>query len=215
MSLYTSARCKLCRREREKLFLKGSKCNTAKCALERRNKAPGQHGAKRTRFTEFSIRLREKQKAKRMYGMREKQFKKFFELAYKQPGNTAENLIVLLERRLDNVIYRLNYASSRAQARQIVSHRHILVNNRKVNIPSFLVNAGDVITVSRKSAEYIKGIAQQSRAQLTSSGKGVNIPNWLTVISDDPPTARVNRIPEFAEISVPLNPQLIVEFYTR
>src|SRR5579863_7034209 len=143
----------MCRREGLKLFLKGERCFTDKCAIERRNYPPGSHGQARTRFSEFAIRLREKQKVKRIYGMLEKQFAQYFELAERMPGITGENLLVLLERRLDNLVYRLGFASSLAQARQLVRHGHYEVNGKKVTVPSFLVGVNEVVTISEKSRQ--------------------------------------------------------------
>ena len=152
MARHTDSVCKLCRRERQKLFLKGQKCYTEKCPIESRNYAPGQHGlSRRTKISEYGIQLREKQKIKRMYGLLETQFRNYFEKANKQKGITGENLIKILERRLDNVVFRLGFAGSRSQARQLIKHRHFLVNDKLVDIPSFLVSQGDLVKVKEKS----------------------------------------------------------------
>lgn len=150
MARYTGPKCRLCRREGVKLYLKGEKCQTVKCILEKRKTAPGQHGTVRARFSEYRLRLREKQKARRIYGISETQFRNYFELASKRKGVTGETLLQLLERRLDNVVYRLGFATSRAQARQLVAHGHVLVNGEKLDIPSYLVNPGDRITLKEK-----------------------------------------------------------------
>ena len=147
MARYTDANCKLCRREGQKLFLKGERCYSSKCAIERRNYAPGQHGQARKKQSEYGLQLREKQKAKRFYGMQETQFRNLFEKAAKKPGMTGENLLILLESRLDNVVFRLGFASSRKEARQLVTHGHFTVNGKKADIPSMEVKAGDVIKV--------------------------------------------------------------------
>jgi small subunit ribosomal protein S4 len=153
LAKYTGSVCRLCRRESLKLYLKGDRCFTPKCAIERRAYPPGQHGQGRKKVSEYGLQLREKQKARRIYGILENQFRRYFEKAERQPGVTGENLLRLLERRLDNVIYRLGLGSSRSEARQLVRHGHFMVNGRKVNIPSYLIRVGDVITVREKSKE--------------------------------------------------------------
>ena len=156
MARYTDASCRLCRREGQKLFLKGSRCYTDKCAVARREQAPGQHGAKKKKLSEYGVQLREKQKAKVFYGVLESQFRKYFEMASTQKGKTGENLLKILETRLDNVVYRMGLGTSRAEARQIVRHGHILVNGKKVNIPSYLLSKNDVITLAENSVNSEK-----------------------------------------------------------
>ena len=156
MSRYTDANCRLCRREGQKLFLKGDRCYSSKCAIDRRGYAPGQHGQGRSKISDYGLQLREKQKAKRFYGLQETQFRNLFDKAARKTGITGENLLILLETRLDNVVFRLGFASSRKEARQLVNHGHFKVNGRKVNIPSYEVKAGDVITVKEKSTNSPK-----------------------------------------------------------
>lgn len=201
--------CRLCRREGLKLFLKGTRCDTPKCAVERREGVPGMHQFRRGKPSEYSIRLREKQKVKRYYGVFERQFRKYFEMASRRPGNTGDALMAILERRLDNVITRLGFATSRPQARQIVSHGHVTVNGHKVDIPSYLVKPGDVIKV--KERERSRKLAE---AALAAEGMPP-VPDWLDRISTDPPEARVSRLPAAQDISLPSNPQLIVELLSR
>jgi len=151
MARYIGAKCKLCRREGVKLFLKGERCNTSKCAIDRRNFAPGMHGKKRVKLSEYGLQLREKQKAKKYYGVLERQFKNYFNKADAQSGITGENLLRILEMRLDNVLYRAGYATSRTEARQLIRHNHVLVNSKKVNIPSYITKQGDVVEIKEKS----------------------------------------------------------------
>lgn len=207
MARYTGPACRLCRREGKKLFLKGERCTTGKCALDRRPTAPGQHGAARKKEGEYGMQLREKQKAKRAYGVLETQFHRYFESATREKGITGENLLVLLERRLDNVVYRCGFGSSRAQARQLVRHGHIRVNGKKVNIPSFLVNVGDVITIREKSAE-----AEHFKALREGSGKMV--PKWITVDNENL-KATVAAAPARDDIDLTIQENLIVELYSR
>jgi small subunit ribosomal protein S4 len=210
MARYIKAVCRLCRREQEKLFLKGSKCNTEKCALTKRAYAPGQHGQKRTRtkLSNYGLQLREKQKVKRMYGLMERQFRKYFAIASKSKGVTGKILLQLLERRLDNAVFRLGWATSRAQARQIVGHGFIQVNSRKVNISSFLVKANDMIQVvpKDKSRELIR-----QNLEIT---KDRSVAAWL---ESDPKEfkARAIRLPEKEDIQQPIEEQLIVELYSK
>ncbi len=209
MARYTGPVCKLCRREGMKLFLKGERCFTPKCAIERRNQPPGQHGLRRRgKTSDFGLQLREKQKARRTYGILEKQFARHFEMAEKRPGVTGDNLLQILESRLDNIIYRLGIADSRPQARQVVSHGHILVNGKKTDIPSYLVKPGDVVAVRPEhiSEEYFKTV------QVTIGRK--DIPSWLTL---DPGTlsGRIVTLPARADLDVNINEQLIVEYYSR
>jgi small subunit ribosomal protein S4 len=208
MGRYLGPVCRLCRREGMKLFLKGEKCFTPKCPLERRSYAPGVHGQLRRKVSDYGIRLREKQRAKRIYGILERQFRRHFEEAERRPGATGENLLQILETRLDNVVYRLGFADSRAQARQLVRHGHFEVNGRKTDIPSYQVKPGDVISVRERSRglEYFKMVAQQlARKQL---------PSWLSL---DPQsmTGRMLALPKRDEIDAQINENLIVEFYSR
>ncbi|MBX3054569.1 MAG: 30S ribosomal protein S4 [Caldilineaceae bacterium] len=211
MARYTDAVCKLCRREGQKLFLKGDRCLSPKCAVDRRPFAPGDHGRKnamRRKVSEYGMQLREKQKARRMYGVLERQFRGYFEEASRRKGLTGSTLLGLLESRLDNVVYRLGFADSRSQARQLVRHGHFVVNGTKTDIPSFLVSPGDVITVRERSRSttYFK-----ERTQMLSTG---NLPSWL-VIDSAAMAGSVLNDPTREEIAVPLNEQLIVEYYSR
>ncbi|GMU96019.1 30S ribosomal protein S4 [Ignavibacterium album] len=208
MARYTDSVCKLCRRERQKLFLKGQKCFTDKCPIEQRNYPPGQHGvSRRTKISEYGVQLREKQKIKRIYGLLETQFRNYFEKAIKQKGKTGENLVKLLERRLDNVVYRIGFASSRKQARQLIKHRHFMVNNQLVDIPSYLLNPGDVIQVKDKSKKL---------DAIHNSLKRVkdNTYNWLTVDKASLSGTFV-QIPERIDIPLNANEQLVVELYSK
>lgn len=208
MARYTGPRCRLCRREGTKLFLKGDRCYSDKCAFERRSYAPGQHGQARIKVSDYGIRLREKQRVRRMYGIQEKQFRRYFDWADRQKGVTGTNLLVLLERRLDNIVYRLGFADSRSQARQLVIHRHFLVNGRMVNIPSYLVRVGDVIEVAEKSKE----ILPIKTAQEALARRGV--PEWLELDSEKL-KGTVKSFPERSHITMPIQEQLIVEFYSK
>ena len=209
MGRYTGPVCRLCRREGLKLFLKGTRCDTPKCAVERREGVPGMHQFRRGKASEYSIRLREKQKVKRYYGIFERQFRKYFDIASRRPGNTGDALMSLIERRLDNVITRLGFASSRAQARQVIGHGHITVNGRKVDISSYLVRAGDVIAVKdREHSRRLVGEALQQEGMPP-------VPDWLDRGSVEPPVGRVTRLPAPQDISLPANPQLIVELLSR
>lgn len=208
MARYTDSVCKLCRRERQKLFLKGQKCYSEKCPIEERNYAPGQHGlSRRTKISEYGVQLREKQKIKRSYGLLETQFRNYFEKANKQKGRTGENLIKLLERRLDNVVYRLGFASSRKQARQLIRHRHITVNNILVDIPAYLLRAGDVIQVKEKSKKL---------DAIHNSLKRVkdNTYAWLSVDKATLSGTFV-QVPERADVPLNANEQLVVELYSK
>ncbi|MCF6097639.1 30S ribosomal protein S4 [Thermovorax subterraneus] len=208
MARYTGPVCRLCRREGIKLYLKGERCYTPKCAIDRRGYAPGQHGQMKRKLTEYGLQLREKQKAKRIYGVLEQQFKIYFEEASRRKGVTGENLLRLLECRLDNVVYRLGFAKSRAQARQIVRHGHIEVNGKKVDIPSYQVRPGDVIAVREKSRslELFKEMAEL--------GKGKVMPEWLSV-NYDTLSGEVLRYPNREDIDVPIQEHLIVELYSK
>jgi small subunit ribosomal protein S4 len=200
--------CRLCRREGLKLFLKGERCYTDKCAIERRNYPPGVHGQGRVKFSEYSLQLREKQKLKRMYRLLEGQFRRLFERADRTKGITGETLMILLERRLDNMIYRLGFANSRAEARQLVRHGHFLVNDRKLDIPSAMVKPGDVVTVRDRSRKVVR---IQEALEL-SQRRGV--PEWLEV--DRPNfTGRIRALPARADLTMPINEKLVVELYSK
>jgi small subunit ribosomal protein S4 len=201
--------CRLCRREGLKLFLKGTRCDTPKCAVDRREGVPGMHQFRRGKASEYSIRLREKQKVKRYYGVYERQFRKYFELASRRPGNTGNALMALLERRLDNVITRLGFATSRPQARQMITHGHVTINGRKLDIPSYLVRPGDQIQI--KDREHSRKLAANN---LMTEGMPP-VPDWLDRMSTEPPEGRVNRLPGTQDISLPVTPQLIVELLSR
>ncbi|HIJ90915.1 MAG: 30S ribosomal protein S4 [Desulfobulbaceae bacterium] len=209
MARYRGAECRQCRREKLKLFLKGDRCYSDKCAFERRSFAPGQHGQARVRkVSDYAIQLREKQKVRRIYGMLEGQFRKYFEIAERIKGVTGENLLMLLESRLDNVIYRLGYANSRNQGRQLVRHDHIQVNGRKVNIPSFRVSVNDVITVKEKSRKV--GAINESLDAVVRRG----VPSWLELDKDNY-KGTVKALPGRQEITMPIQEQLIVELYSK
>ncbi|MFT3879515.1 MAG: 30S ribosomal protein S4 [Gemmatales bacterium] len=211
MARYIDSVCKLCRREGEKLYLKGTRCDSPKCAVERRKTAPGMHGMKCGKLSEYGLRLREKQKLKRFYGILERPFRRFFELATRSPTNTGEQLLVLLERRLDNIIHRLGFAMSRAAARQLVTHGHVQVNGRRCNIPSFLVKANDVITVRdrKESREMVK---------LSFSQNPPHVPDYLQRTSEEPPEGKMLRLPSRDDVDPRIkhiNEQLIIEITTR
>lgn len=209
VSRYRGPSCKLCRREGEQLFLKGARCYTDKCAINRRGEQPpGIHGKRRSKFSEYGIRLREKQKVKRIYGLTEKQFRKYFESAARTKGVTGALLISSLERRLDNTVFKLGFASSRTEARQMVWQGHIKVNGRRVDIPSYHVKEGDVIEIQEKSRE-IPGI-KLSFELLERRG----LPGWLEIDTDGYKGV-VNKLPERDDVTVPIQEQLIVEFYSR
>jgi small subunit ribosomal protein S4 len=200
--------CRLCRRENLKLFLKGERCYTDKCAIERRNYPPGQHGQGRPKFSEYSIQLREKQKVKRMYGLLEKQFRRTFAEAARTKGITGETLLVLLERRLDNVTYRLGFASSRAESRTLVRHGHILVNGRKVNIPSYTVRVGDVISVKEPSRQMTRVLSAMEGSQRRG------IPDWAEV-DREACSGKIKLLPSRSDVTMPINEKLIVELYSK
>ena len=208
MARYTDSVCRLCRREALKLYLKGERCYTDKCAIERRNYPPGQHGQKRPKFSEYALQLREKQKVKRMYGVLEGQFRRYFTIAERTRGITGEILLQLLERRFDNMIYRMGFASSRAEARQLVRHGHFLVNGRKVNIPSALLKAGDVVTVRERSRTVTRLVEALAQAEHRGA------PEWVEV-NREGFTARVKALPTRAELTMPINEKLIVELYSK
>jgi small subunit ribosomal protein S4 len=208
LARYTESVCRLCRRENLKLFLKGERCYTDKCAIERRNYPPGQHGQGRPKFSEYSIQLREKQKVKRMYGLLEKQFRRTFAEASRTRGITGETLLVLLERRLDNVAYRLGFASSRAEARTLVRHGHVLVNGKKVNIPSYTVRAGDVVSIKEPSR-------QLGRVQSAMEGaQRRGVPDWAEV-DRDAFSGKIKILPTRSDVTMPINEKLIVELYSK
>jgi small subunit ribosomal protein S4 len=200
--------CRLCRRENLKLFLKGERCYSDKCAIERRNYPPGQHGQARQKFSEYSIQLREKQKVKRMYGLLENQFRRTFAQAARTKGITGEALLVLLERRLDNVVYRLGFASSRAEARALVRHGHILVNGKKMNIPSAAVRANDVVSIKDQSRQMGRILMAMEGAQRRG------IPEWAEV-DRDAFSGRIKILPTRSDITMPINEKLIVELYSK
>ncbi|MCS7163427.1 MAG: 30S ribosomal protein S4 [Thermodesulfovibrio sp.] len=208
MARYRGPLCRLCRREGVKLFLKGTRCYTEKCAFERRKYPPGQHGHNRGKLSDYGLQLREKQKVKRIYGVMERQFKNYFEKATKMKGITGENLLKLLERRLDNVVYRMGFAVNRRQARQLVRHGYFMVNGRKVDIPSYLVKPGDVIEIIPKGKEL--EIVKESLALAEQRG----FPGWLEVNVEEM-KGKFVRIPDRQEIQLPVQEQLIVEFYSK
>ena len=206
MSRYTDANCKLCRREGQKLFLKGERCYSSKCALERRNYAPGQHGQARKKQSDYGIQFREKQKAKRFYGVQETQFRNLYEKAVKKPGKAGENLMILLETRMDNVVFRLGFASSRKEARQLVTHGHFTVNGKKADIPSMELKAGDVIRVKEKSqsSPKFKEVKEMS----------ITVPSWMSV-DVEKLEGKIVNIPSRADIDTPVAEHLIVELYSK
>lgn len=208
MARYIGPVCKQCRRENMKLFLKGERCYTDKCSYDRRPYPPGVHGQRRSKFTEYGVRLREKQKVRRIYGMLENQFRRYFDVADRQKGVTGENFLNLLERRLDSAVYRLGMGATRAEARQIVRHKHVQVNGRTVNIPSFLLRPGDKITVREKS----KKLARIEGA-LETAGRREQ-PDWLEFDRENL-TGTVKAMPSREAITLPIQEQLIVEFYSR
>jgi small subunit ribosomal protein S4 len=209
LARYTDSVCRHCRRENLKLYLKGDRCYSDKCAFDRRSYPPGQHGERRGRkISDYGIQLREKQKVKRMYGLSEKQFHLFFERAERLKGVTGTNLLVLLERRLDNVVYRLGFTNSRAQGRQFVLHNHFLINGKKVNIPSFLVKVGDSIKV-KEASQKISAIAGSLEAVVRRG-----IPQWLE-LEKEQYTGVVNGFPVREDITMPIQEQLIVELYSK
>jgi small subunit ribosomal protein S4 len=208
LARYTKTNCRLCRRENLKLFLKGERCYTEKCAYDRRNYPPGQHGQARKKFSDYGAQLREKQKVKRIYGILENQFRNIFKEADRQKGITGETLLALLERRLDNIVYRLGFANSRDEARQLVRHNHFLVNQSKVNIPSYLVRPGDVIELREKSKkvvrvlEALEGVARRG------------VPQWLE-LDKDQMKGIMKGLPSREDITLPIQEKLIVELYSK
>lgn len=208
MARYTGSVCRLCRREGMKLFLKGDRCYKEKCAVERRNYPPGQHGRRRSKVQGYGLQLREKQKVKRIYGVLEKQFRLYFKEAERRKGVTGENLLNLLETRLDNAVYRAGFATSRPQARQLVNHGHVMVNGKRVDIVSALVKAGDIISIREKSRknDFVKTAVE------TAPGRG--IPEWLTVDGGNF-SATVSRTPSRDDVTYAIEEQLIVELYSK
>ena len=208
MARYKDEQCRICRREGQKLFLKGSRCYTDKCSISRRNYAPGQHGQKRAKLSEYGTQLREKQKTKSFYGVGERQFRKYFEMASSKKGITGENLLQILESRLDNVVYRLGYGSSRAQARQLVNHGIFEVNGKRVDIPSYLVKAGDVVAVreNKKETGILKINAEENAAR--------PVPEWLEK-NVETLSGKVIRLAAREDIDIPVEEHLIVELYSK
>ncbi len=200
--------CRICRREGMKLYLKGTRCETDKCAFERRGYAPGQHGQKRRKDTEYGLQLREKQKVKRIYGLFEKQFRRYFVIASRKQGVTGETLLQLLEQRLDNTIYRMGFAESRTQARQVVRHGQVLVNGKKVDIPSYTLKAGDKVSIAEKYKDNV--FLKKSMEQLQKRG----VPEWMEVDTDTL-SGVFKKVPTKEEIALPVQEQLIVELYSK
>ena len=209
MARYIGSMCRLCRREGEKLFLKGERCyKSDKCAVEKRAYAPGQHGQNRKKMSEYGLQLREKQKAKRIYGILETQFHNYFETASSQKGIAGDNLMIMLERRLDNVVYRAGFARSRTEARQVVRHNHIQVNGKKVNIPSYQIKAGDVISLKEQS------VSIQRFKDIYETTAGRVVPEWIVADTENGKIT-VQAIPTREQIDVPVNETLIVELYSK
>ncbi|MDO4517671.1 MAG: 30S ribosomal protein S4 [Bacillota bacterium] len=206
MARYTDANCRLCRREGQKLFLKGDRCYSTKCAMEKRGYAPGQHGQGRVKNSDYALQLREKQKTKRFYGLQETQFRNLFDKADRKSGITGENLLIMLETRLDNVVFRLGFASSRKEARQLVNHGHFTVNGKKVNIPSYTVKPGDVIKVKEKSTSSPKF---KEVKEMT-----ITVPEWVTV-DVEKLEGKVLSVPTREQIDTPVAEHLIVELYSK
>lgn len=208
MARYTGAVCRLCRRENQKLFLKGTRCFSEKCALSKRAYAPGQHGQARKKMSEYGVQLREKQKTRRYYGVLEGQFANYYEMAVKKAGITGENLLIILESRLDNIVYRLGWATSRPEARQLVRHGHFEVNGQKANIPSILLKAGDTITIKDKSrsSEKIKAVLETTDSKV--------VPMWLS-LDKNALSASIVRMPTRDEIDLEVEEHLIVELYSK
>jgi small subunit ribosomal protein S4 len=207
MARYRDAKCRLCRREGQKLFLKGARCFTDKCAIERRNYPPGMHGLQRGKLTPYGVQLREKQKAKRIYGVLESQFRKYFQWAEAEKGVTGENLLRLLELRLDNVVHRLGFAASRRESRQMVAHGHFAVNGRKVSVPSFLVKVSDVVQLRANSKHQVRVDDN------VNAGRG-QVPPWLDLDVNEK-RGTVRSLPLREDIQIPVSEQLIVELYRK
>jgi len=208
LARYNQSVCRLCRRENLKLYLKGERCYSDKCAIDRRAYPPGQHGQGRVKFSNYGVQLREKQRVKRMYGLMEKQFRNFFEKAERMKGITGTNLLLLLERRLDNLVYRLGFANSRSEARQLVRHSHFLVDQKKVSIPSYVVKVGGVIELREKSRK----VARINDALESVARRGV--PSWLE-LEKDQFRGRLVTLPAREDLTMPIKEQLIVELYSK
>jgi small subunit ribosomal protein S4 len=208
MARYLGSACRLCRREGTKLFLKGDRCFSEKCAVEKRAYPPGQHGQGRTRFSDFGVQLREKQKVKRMYGLLEHQFRSTFDRASRMKGRAGENLLILLERRLDNVVFRMGFATSRNEARQLIRHGHFTVNGRKAATPSIQVRAGETVAVREKSQKVVR-ISSALEAL-----EGRSVPQWIEV-DKDTFAGTMTQLPTREDITLPIEEQLIVELYSR
>lgn len=208
MARYTGAVCRICRRENQKLFLKGDRCYTEKCALERRAYAPGQHGQGRKKSSEYGLQLRAKQMTRRYYGVLESQFRKYYEMATKKPGKSGENLLFILESRLDNVVYRLGWASSRAEARQLVVHGHFTINGKRVDIPSYLTKVGEVVAIAEKSlsSEKIKAVLEANASR--------PVPKWLDLNRENK-QANIIAVPERSDVDLAVEETLIVELYSK
>ena len=208
MARYTDASCRLCRREKQKLYLKGSRCYSEKCAMTKGASAPGQHGKKGGKLSEYGLQLREKQKVKRIYGILEKQFRRYFDMAERKPGVTGDNLLELLESRLDNIVYRLGFASSRKEARQLVRHNHFSIDDKKVNIPSYLVKPGQEIKVKDKSKKSAKF------AEIVEANSSKIVPDFLSV-DFDKLSGSILSVPTREHIEIPIEEHLIVELYSK
>ncbi|NLS92777.1 MAG: 30S ribosomal protein S4 [Planctomycetaceae bacterium] len=208
MARYTEAVCRMCRREGSKLFLKGLRCDTEKCAYERRQNPPGMHTFRRGKLTDYGIHLREKQKVKHYYGILERQFRRYFDRAERSKGNTGKVLMSLLERRLDNVVHRLGFGLSRAAARQLVCHGHVTVNGKRVDISSYEVRVGDVIGIKER-----KSSAELVQASLAESNR--EVPDFLVRVDGQKPEGHIVRLPEAEDVSIPVEPQLIVELCSK
>jgi len=204
MSRYTGAVCRYCRREGEKLFLKGSRCYSEKCAYGRRSYPPGQHGQGRKKASEYGSQLRMKQKARRYYGVQESQFAKYFDMAERHQGITGVNLLRILESRMDNIVYRAGFANSRKEARQLVTHRHFMINGKRINIPSYLLKEGDILSIKSTEIDKIKGAVEANSARPK--------PAWMSVSEN---AATILRLPERNEIDINIDEQFIVEYYSR
>ncbi|MFH1809629.1 MAG: 30S ribosomal protein S4 [Pseudomonadota bacterium] len=208
MARYTESSCRLCRRENMKLMLKGDRCYSDRCAIERRPYPPGQHGQSRKKFTDYGIQLREKQKVKRIYGMLERQFRLYYQRAARQKGHTGENLLTMLERRMDNMVFRMGFASTRAEARQLVRHGHFRVNAKKVTIPSLQLKVGDVVTLRERSKQLVTIVANLETAERRG------MPSWIE-LNREQMTATVKAYPAREELTMPMQEQLIVELYSK
>ncbi|MBI4621230.1 MAG: 30S ribosomal protein S4 [Desulfobacterales bacterium] len=208
MARYTGSVCRLCRRENLKLYLKGDRCYSDKCAFERKSYPPGQHGQSRSKHSDYGIQLREKQKVKRIYGILENQFRRYFEKADKMKGITGDNLLLFLERRMDNMVFRLGFASSRSEARQLIRHDHFLVNGKKVNIPSYLISPGEIVEVREKSRKIPRIV--ESLEAVARRG----VPHWLELDKENV-KGKIVSLPSREDITMPIQEQLIVELYSK